>query len=102
MSERAVMIVGLLIGLLFGMSGISTLFDYLNKTVEETEQKLTQLGAMSTLLLLIIALVLIVKVRVISSLIVGAIIGAVLNVILEMNGIHVFDELFTQILHFIQ
>ncbi|ADC64506.1 conserved hypothetical protein [Ferroglobus placidus DSM 10642] len=102
MSEKAMIAVGLIIGLLFGMSGISTLFDFLNKTMEETEQKLANLGAMSTLVLLIIAIVLIVKVRVISSLIVGAIIGAILNVILEMNGIHIFDEVFSQLLQFIQ
>ncbi len=79
--------VGLIIGLLFGLSGISTLFAFMSDVVSEAQLQLQQLGMASTLVLLIFAVILIVKVRAIASLIVGAIIGAVLNVILASYGI---------------
>jgi len=94
MAENAIVIVGLIIGLLFGMSGIATLFNFMGMAMEETQQQLAKVGMVSTLVLLIIAIILIVKIRIISSLIVGAVIGAVLNVILEMNGVHLANAVF--------
>ncbi len=94
MSDNTLIIIGLVIGLLFGMSGIATLFNFMNMAMEETAQQLAQIGAVSTLVLLVIAIILIIKIRVISSLIVGAIVGAVLNVLLEMNGIHIANNIF--------
>ncbi len=94
MSDNTIVIIGLVIGLLFGMSGIATLFNFMNMAMEETAQQLAQIGAVSTLVLLLIAIILIIKIRVISSLIVGAIVGAVLNVLLEMNGIDIANDVF--------
>ncbi len=94
MADNTIVLIGLIIGLLFGMSGIATLFNFMNMAMEETAQQLAKIGAVSTLVLLVIAIILIVKIRIISSLIVGAIIGAVLNVLLEMNGIYVVNSIF--------
>ncbi len=89
MGEYTLLAIGLIVGLLFGIAGISTLFNLMNQALTETQQQLTKIGAVSTLVLFVIALILIIKIRVISSLIIGAIIGAILNTILEMNGIHI-------------
>ncbi|WP_457591466.1 hypothetical protein [Geoglobus sp.] len=97
MGDQTIIAVGLIIGLLFGMSGIATLFNFMGMAMEETQQQLAQIGAVSTLVLLVIAIILIVKIRIISSLIVGAIIGAVLNVLLEMNGINITNDVFQMI-----
>ncbi len=94
MADNTIVLIGLIIGLLFGMSGIATLFNFMNMAMEETAQQLAKIGAVSTLVLLVIAIILIVKIRIISSLIVGAIIGAVLNVLLEMNGIYIVNSIF--------
>ncbi len=94
MGDSTFVAIGLIIGLLFGMSGIATLFNFMNVAMEETAQQLAEIGAVSTLVLLVIAIILIVKIRIISSLIVGAIIGAVLNVLLELNGIHIANDVF--------
>lgn len=82
---------GLIIGFLFGFSGISTLFNMLEKAVNEVQRSVTQA---STLILLALVIVLIWKVRVISSVLVGAIIGAVLNYLLKANGIDVVNMFF--------
>lgn len=82
---------GLIIGFLFGFSGISTLFNMLEKAVNEVQRSVTQA---STLVLLALVIVLIWKVRVIASVLVGAIIGAVLNYILKANGIDVVNMFF--------
>ncbi|AIY89160.1 hypothetical protein [Geoglobus acetivorans] len=97
MADNTFVAIGLIIGLLFGMSGIATLFNFMNMAMEETAQQLAQIGAVSTLVLLVIALILIIKIRIISSLIVGAVIGAVLNIILEMNGINITNDVFQAI-----
>ncbi len=88
MGETTVTIVGVIIGFLFGLSGIATLFDILGNILTSAQTQISQFGVASTLVLLILAIVLIVKVRAISALVVGAIIGAVLNIILTANGIH--------------
>ncbi len=98
MGEHTILAIGLIIGLLFGMTGISTLFNFMNQALSETQQQLTKIGAVSTLVLFVIALILIIKIRIISSLIVGAIIGAIINTILEMNGIHITNIIFSVIL----
>ena len=82
---------GLIIGFLFGFSGISTLFNMLEKAVNEVQRSVTQA---STLILLALVIVLIWKVRVIASVLVGAMIGAVLNYLLKANGIDVVNIFF--------
>ncbi|HDM60140.1 MAG TPA: hypothetical protein ENF96_00605 [Archaeoglobus veneficus] len=98
MSNNAATLIGVLIGFLFGMSGIATLFSVMNAAISEAAKQL-QINAASTLVLLIAAIILIVKIRVVSSLIVGAIIGATLNLILELNGIHLTNEVYSAILN---
>jgi asparagine N-glycosylation enzyme membrane subunit Stt3 len=91
MGETSVTLIGVLVGFLFGLSGIATLFSLLSDVVSEAQAQIAQFGVASTLVLLVVALILIIKVRVLSALVVGAIIGAVLNIILEMNGIKLLD-----------
>ncbi len=98
MGEHTLLAIGLIVGLLFGLAGISTLFNLMNQALTETQQQLMKIGAVSTLVLFVIAIILIVKIRVISSLIVGAIIGAILNTILEMNGIHITEIIYNLVL----
>ncbi|AEA47886.1 hypothetical protein [Archaeoglobus veneficus] len=99
MGDNAVTLIGVVIGFLFGMSGIATLFSIMNAAISEAAMQLSQINAASTLVLLIAAIILIIKIRVISALIVGAIIGAVLNLILELNGIHLTNEIYSVILN---
>ena len=94
--DRLILIIGGIIGFLFGFNGIATLFSLLGETLTEVQQ-LLQMEAISTLLLLLIAVILILKVGVLSSLIVGAVIGAVINIILELNGIHMTDYIYSYI-----
>ncbi len=77
---------GLIVGFLFGFSGISMVFNMLERAVDEVQKNVTQA---STLILFVFLLILIWKVRVISSVLVGAVVGAVLNYILKTNGIDV-------------
>lgn len=93
MGETTVTLIGLLVGLMFGLSGIATLLSLMSDVVSDAQVQLSQLGVASTLVLLVVALILIIKVRVLSALIVGAIIGAVLNLILEANGIHILETI---------
>ena len=97
MGENTVTLIGLVVGLMFGLSGIATLLSLMSDVVSDAQVQLSQLGIASTLVLLVIALILIIKVKVLSSLIVGAIIGAVLNLLLEANGIHVFEIIRTAV-----
>ncbi len=91
MGETSVTLIGVIVGLLFGLSGIATLLSFMSDVVSEAQTQLSQVGMASTLVLLVVALILIIKVRVISALVVGAIIGAVLNFLLEANGIHILE-----------
>ena len=91
--ETTVTLIGLLVGLMFGLSGIATLLSLMSDVMSDAQTQLSQLGVASTLILFVVALILIIKVRVLSSLIVGAVIGAVLNMILEANGIHILDAI---------
>jgi len=95
---RGLVALGVIIGFLFGFNGIATLFNLLGKALTEVQAQLTQISAVSTLVLFIIAIVLIVKVRMLSSLLVGAVIGAVVNAILKLNGIDVLNIIYTEIL----
>jgi hypothetical protein len=70
----------------------------LGKALTEVQAQLTQISAVSTLVLFIIAIALIVKVRMLSSLLVGAVIGAVVNAILKFNGIDVLNTIYAEIL----
>ena len=90
--------IGAVIGFLFGFNGIATLFSFMSEAITEAQAQLSSASAISTLILFIIAVLIIVKIRVISSLIIGAIIGAVLNLILELNGIHVVDIIYTELM----
>jgi hypothetical protein len=99
--KDTIVIIGVLIGFLFGMSGIATLFNLMSEAITETAVQLAQLSALSTIVLLVVAIILIIKIKIISSLIVGAIIGAVLNIILEVNDIHVVNEIYYAILNMI-
>ncbi|RLI75329.1 hypothetical protein DRP05_15010 [Archaeoglobales archaeon] len=99
MGETSVILIGVLVGFLFGLSGIATLFNLMSDVITETQAQLSQISAVSTLVLLVIAIILIIKVRIISALVVGAIIGAVLNLILKMNGIDIVNQVYSTILH---
>ncbi|MEM1578852.1 MAG: hypothetical protein QXN34_01245 [Archaeoglobaceae archaeon] len=83
--------VGFIIGFLFGMSTITTLLGFLGNVLIEVEETLRNISAFSTLVLLIIAVILVIKIKVIAGLIAGAIVGAVLNLILAQNGINVLE-----------
>jgi flagellar biosynthesis protein FlhB len=93
MGETSVTLIGLIVGLLFGLSGIATLLSLMSDVVSDAQMQLSQLGVASTLVMLVIALILIIKVRVLSALIVGAIIGAVLNLVLQANGVNILEVL---------
>ncbi len=102
MGDRILTLVGIGVGFLFGMSGIATLFNLMGATIGEAAKqvmntRVAQLNAATTLVLLVAAIVLIVKIRVIAALIIGAIIGAILNLILELNGIHLTESIFRSI-----
>ena len=102
MGDRILTLVGVCVGFLFGMSGIATLFNLMGATIGEAAKqvmntRITQLNAATTLVLLVAAIVLIVKIRVIAALIIGAIIGAILNLILELNGIHITEQIYSAI-----
>ncbi|NHW23790.1 MAG: hypothetical protein HA489_06025 [Archaeoglobales archaeon] len=84
-------VVGFIIGFLFGMSAVTTSLSYFGKTLVEVEETLRNISAVSTLVLLVIAVILIVKIRAIAGLVAGAIVGAVLNLILAQNGINVLE-----------
>lgn len=102
MNDRTIMAIGILAGFLFGFNGIATLFNLLSHTLTEAQTQLSQLSTVSTLVLFLIVVGIIIKVRVLSSLIVGAIVGAVLNLLLEMNGIHVMNYIYSAILEFLK
>jgi hypothetical protein len=102
MNDKSIVIIGILIGFLVGMSGIATLFNLMSGVISETAAQLSQVSALSTIVLLVVAIILIVKIRIISSLLVGAIIGAVLNIILEVNDIHIVNEIYSAILSMIR
>ncbi len=89
--------VGFFVGFLFGISSISTMLSFAGKVLIEMEESLRNLNAVSTVLLLIIAVILIVKIRVVASLIAGAIVGAVLNLILAQQGINVLEIIKTNL-----
>ena len=65
----------------------------MSDVVSDAQAQLSQLGVASTLVMLVIALILIIKVRVLSALIVGAVIGAVLNLVLQANGVNILEML---------
>ena len=102
MSDRTIMTIGIIIGFLFGFNGIATLFNFMSQALTEAQAQLSQISAVSTLVLFIIAVTIIIKVRVLSSLLVGAIVGAVVNLLLEMNGIHIMNEIYSVILSFLK
>lgn len=84
-------VVGFLIGFFFGITSITTLLSFMGKILIQIDEALRNISAMSTLVLLIIAIILVVKIKTIASLIAGAIVGAVLNLILAHNGINVLE-----------
>ncbi len=102
MSDRAIIAIGVIVGFLFGFNGIALLFNLLTHTLTEAQAQLSQISAISTLVLFMIVVGIIIKVRVLSSLIVGAVVGAVLNFLLEMNGIHVMNMIYSAILEFLK
>lgn len=83
--------VGFVIGFLFGMSTITTLLGFLGNVLIEVEETLRNISAVSTVVLLVMAVILFVKIKAIAGLIAGAIVGAVLNLILAQNSINVFE-----------
>ncbi|MEM2120701.1 MAG: hypothetical protein QXR93_06435 [Archaeoglobaceae archaeon] len=86
-------IAGFLIGFLFGISSITTLLSFMGNVLIQIDEVLRNFSAMSTLVLLIIAIILVVKIKAIASLVAGAIVGAALNLILAQNGINVLEIL---------
>lgn len=85
-------IVGLVLGFLLGISGIAFVFDVASEAITSAQDVLTQFSTLSTIALIVVALILIIAVKMVSSLLVGIIIGAVLNIILEVNGFSIMDE----------
>ncbi|MFW5935862.1 MAG: hypothetical protein ACOCSC_01095 [Candidatus Hadarchaeota archaeon] len=85
-------IVGLVLGFLLGISGIAFVFDAASEAISSAQDLLTQFSTLSTIALIVVALILIVAVKMVSSLIIGIVIGAVLNIILEVNGFSIMDE----------
>lgn len=77
-------LVGFCVGFLFGFGGIATVFSMLEKAVDEVQSRISQA---STLILFVVILVLIWKVKVLASILVGAVIGAFVNYLLKANGI---------------
>ncbi|MFW5936342.1 MAG: hypothetical protein ACOCSC_03560 [Candidatus Hadarchaeota archaeon] len=102
MKDWSLVIIGALIGFLFGMSGIATLFDLMSVAITQTADQLTQLNTMSTVVLLVIAIILIVKIKIISSLVVGAIVGVVFNIILRANNIELVSKVGTALLQMLK
>ncbi len=102
MTDKVLTAAGFVIGFLFGVSGVATIFNLLGSTIGEAAKqamsaKITQLNLTTTILLLIAIVVFVFKLRAIASLLIGAIIGAVLNFLLEMNGIHVTNQIYSTI-----
>lgn len=91
-------IVGLVIGFLLGISGIGFVFDVASEAISSAQDLLTQFSTLSTIALIVVALILIVAVKMVSSLLVGIIIGAVFNIILEINGFSIMDEVGSAVL----
>ncbi|MDI6888943.1 MAG: hypothetical protein QMC78_04550 [Methanocellales archaeon] len=80
MKDTLFTVIGVVVGILFGASAVTTLLSLLQGSVET----FSALSSGATLIVsLVIAAVLIIKIRIISSLISGAIIGIVLNVMTE-------------------
>ncbi len=103
MSDKILTIAGFVIGFLFGVSGVSTLFNLLGSTISEAAKqalnaKITQLNVTSTIILIIAVAVFVYKMKAIASLLIGAIVGAILNFILEMNGVHLTNQIYSSIL----
>ena len=96
--SRSLIAIGIIIGFLFGFNGITMLFNLMGKALTEAQVQLSQMSAVSTLVLFIIAVILIIKVRILSSLIIGAISGAIINLILKLNGIDVLNIVYSEIL----
>jgi len=70
--------IGVVVGVLFGISAVTTLLNLLQGSVET----LSALSSGATLIVaLVVAAVLIIKIKIISSLISGAIIGIILNLV---------------------
>lgn len=80
MSGNTFTIIGVLIGIIFGINAVSVLLEFLSGSVE----LLSLIGSSSGIGLIIsviVAAVLIIKIRIITSLITGALVGIVLNLI---------------------
>jgi len=80
MSSNTFTIIGVLIGIIFGINAVSVLLEFLSGSVE----LLSLIGSSSGIGLIIsviVAAVLIIKIRIVTSLITGALIGIVLNLI---------------------
>lgn len=99
MGDTTIVIIGLVIGFLLGMSGITTIFGLMTETISQAEEQFSQLTTLSTVALIVAALIFIVMVRLVSSLTIGVIMGAVLNVILEVNNIDVVGQVSSTILN---
>lgn len=100
MNDNTIVIIGVFIGILFGISGIATLFDIFSGAITDTANQLATINTLSTLLLLVVAVILIVKIKIISSLIVGSIIGAVINILLKVNNIDIVNEVYNLVIKF--
>ncbi len=102
MKDLSLVIIGVIIGFLFGMSGIATLFNLMSGAITQTADQLTQLSTLSTVVLLVIAIILIVKIKIISSLVIGAIVGVVFNIILRVNNIDLVSEVSSTLLQMLK
>ena len=83
-------VAGFIIGLAFGISGVATLLSYALYSVEISIQVL-QVGAASTFVFFVAAILFVMKLRFVSSLLAGAIAGAAVSAILEFSGINLID-----------
>lgn len=86
-------VVGFIIGFLFGISSITTLLGFMGNVLIQIDEMLRNFSTMSTIVLLIIGVILVIKIRAIASLVAGAVVGAILNLILAQNGINVMGIL---------
>jgi len=80
MGNNTFTIIGVLIGIIFGINAVSVLLELISGSVE----LLSLIGSSSGIGLIIsviVAAVLIIKIRIVTSLITGALIGIVLNLI---------------------
>nr|QNO46621.1 hypothetical protein OEAKOMNL_00023 [Methanosarcinales archaeon ANME-2c ERB4] len=80
MGNNTFTIIGVIVGIVFGINAISVLLEWIHGSIGLLEMIGSSSGT-GLIISIIIAAVLIIKIRIITSLITGALIGIVLNLI---------------------